>query len=264
MKKILSFLTAFLIIIGTSFLAHADNIITLAYEGAKPTYAPTSKNLWGGSLKFFSAGRSYYVDVQAAIMKKSFLAGIEKFQKNYLTAKAEYNCWGPIVIQFSHVSTAEFYDLFCWDERNNPIMSENWRKKELKCGLGLMLGSYNKSFIRFLVDVGLLWRTNQLRLPFLDVNCQNDKFQSMIAGGNLRIRIKPRFNIGSVKIPFWSDLENDCYWIKTGGYYNKTCLSLGVQIFKYFGLQSGIEIVKLTNNRNYRLTNNYLGAIILF
>lgn len=264
MKKFLFSLIAFLTI-TVSLWARHDNVLVIAYEKSQPLYAPTSKGLWGGSAKLFSADHSYYVDAQISILQKSLLEGTEKFQKNCLALKAEYNYWGPLIAQISHRSDAEFYKIAAWSNINNPLIIESWRNKKLKFGLGLKLGDYRKSFISLAANIGHGWYANRAHLTFLDLNPYRNRFQSAITGANLRARFKPQLKIVKLKMPIWLDLENEySYWLKPKWHSNRTSLGLGVQIFKRFGLQLGTEVVKQADDHQHLKLLHFFGVAILF
>lgn len=264
MKKFLFSLIAFLTI-AVSLPAQSDNVLVIAYENSQPLYAPTSKGLWGGSAKFFSASHSYFVDAQIGIAMRRLLEGTEKFQKNQLALQAECNYWGPLIAQVSHRSVAEFYEIAAWSDINNPLITESWRNENLKFGLGAKLGDYRKSFISLAANIGHGWYANRTHLTFLDLNIHRDKFQSTIIGTHLRARFRPQLKIAKLKLPLWLDLENEYgYWLKSKWHSTRTSLNLGIQIFKCFGLEIGTEIIKQAEDRHLKMMGHHLGLAIVF
>ena len=264
MKKLLFSLIAFLTI-AVSLSAQSNNLLVIAYENNQPLYAPTSKGLWGGNAKFFSASHSYFVDAQIGIAMRRLMEGTEKFQKNKLVLQAEYNYWGPFIAQVSHRSVAEFYEIAAWSDINAPLITENWRNEKLKFGLGAKLGDYRKSFISLAANIGHGWYANRTHLTFLNLNIHRDKFQSTIIGTHLRLRFKPQLQIAKLKLPIWLDLENEYnYWSKSKWHSARTSFSLGIQIFKRFGLEVGTEIVKQAEDRHLKMIDHHLGLAIIF
>ncbi len=264
MKKIV-FIAIGLLLFTIPLMAQTENIIVVAYESGQPFYAPTSKQLQGGSVKLFSAGNSYWFNGQVGIGLKNLLAGTEKFQKNRLALQAEFNCWGPLVISVSHRSIAEFYEMSAWSDINNPLVTESWKNEKLKFGLGFKLGDYRKSFASLTANVGSGWYANRTRLTFLNLDVNREKFRSSITGANLRLRFRPQIQIAKLKLPVWLDLENEySYWLKSKWHSNRTNVSFGFQVFKHFGAELGVEIVKQAEDRHLKMLGHYFGLAILF